>query len=236
MTMIRIGSGEDYCWLLPLSDPICACSTHEWTLRHLYRTSAVQCCYHQLAVDKMIPILFMSKDGSVSVSQIFISDKVQQTGNRTHLNYITRKRINCISELPYIAIIVDLGLPSSAFEAKWSSAGSKDADSLRIYAAGINSTTFPFLESHPSIADILRDIMSPPKSLTIQDLQAKMRYGSTCMGRHMCWEITNSSEDSNTREETATKRRRETSRRKGKKRRKGLSVPSMSGCDTLEDV
>ena len=134
----------------------------------------------------MIPIFFMSKDGSVLVSQIFISDKVQQTSNRTQLNYVTRKRINCISGLPYIAIIVDLGLPSSAFEAKWFSAGSECTDSLRIYAAGMNSTTFPFLKECPGIADILRDIISPPKSPAIQNLQAKMTYGSTCMRCHMC--------------------------------------------------
>ena len=149
----------------------------------------------------------------------------------TQLNYVTRKRINYISGLPYIAIIVDLGLPSSAFEAKWFSAGSEGTDSLRIYAAGMNSTTFPFLKECPGIADILRDIISPPKSPAIQDLQAKMTYGSTCMRCHMCWEITDNSEDSNTRGDTGTERKQETSTRKGKKKRRRISIPSVSGCD-----
>ena len=54
-----------------------ACSTLEWTLRHWQRTSAVQCWYYQPAVDKMISIFIMSQHGSVQVSQIFISYKVQ---------------------------------------------------------------------------------------------------------------------------------------------------------------
>ena len=220
--MIRIGLGEVYFRLLLLRGLTCARSTHEWTLRHWQRTSAVQCCYHQPAVDKMIPIVFMSKDGSVTMSQIFISDKAQHTSNQSQLNYITRKKVKCVSGLPYIAIIVDLGQPSSAFEAKWFSADSEGADSLRIYAAGINSTTFPFLKDHPGIANTLRNIIPPQKSLAIQDLQAKIRYGSTCMRSHMCWEITDNSEDPNTRGETPKKRRPETSTRKNKKKRKGI--------------
>ena len=159
------------------------CSTQEWTLRHWQRTSAVQCCHHQPGIDKMIPFFYMSEDGSPQMSQIFISDKAQQSSNKSQLNYITRKKINCISQLPYIAILVDLGLSSPAFEANWFSIDG--VESLRIYAAGINSTTFPFLDRHSHIADTLRYITSPPKSPALQDLQAKMVFGSSCRKLHM---------------------------------------------------
>ncbi|KAI6042757.1 hypothetical protein EDC04DRAFT_881013 [Pisolithus marmoratus] len=39
---------------------------NEWTLRHWHRTSAVQCCYNQPFVDKMIPVYFKDNDERLS--------------------------------------------------------------------------------------------------------------------------------------------------------------------------
>ena len=182
----------------------------------------MQCCHHQPAIDKVIPIIFKSEDGSIQPSQIFISDKAQRTCNRPKLASVTRKKINCFSKHPYIAILVDLGLPKSAFNVDWVCTKREGVCSLRIYAAGINSNVFPFLKDHPDIAMILRYIACPPTlPPAIQDLQAKMTYGSTSMRRHMCWEITDNSEDSNMQGNTAMKRKRGPTPQAGKGKGKG---------------
>ena len=74
-------------------------------------------------------------------------------------------------------------------------AHNKDASSLRIYAAGINTTTFPFLTDHPYIIKTLGRIMSLSKLLTQQDLQDKIKFGSTRTEPHLFWEIGNENGD-----------------------------------------
>ncbi|KAL4070251.1 hypothetical protein J3A83DRAFT_4372409 [Scleroderma citrinum] len=142
-------------------------SANGWTQRHWHRTSALQCCHGQPAVDKVIPIYFKPQTGSSSpgqVSQIFISDKAQKKSNKFQLNFISRKNlmIDCTSTCPYIAILVDFGRPNHAFDAHWATAG-EDAPSLRIYAAGTNTTTFPFLKDHPYVVEVLRHLISSGK-------------------------------------------------------------------------
>ena len=168
-------------------------SSEIWTLRHWQRTSALQCCHNQPTVDKMIPVYFKPKDDSSApgrVSQIFISDRVQSRSNKYKLRNISRRdsTINCASSDPYVAIVVDLGKSDHAFEAKWKKVDTNDAYSLRIYAAGINATTFPFLTRHPYIIETLRRIVSPPKSPAQQGLQDKVKFGSTCTEPHLFWE------------------------------------------------
>ncbi|KAL4064133.1 hypothetical protein V8B97DRAFT_2026162 [Scleroderma yunnanense] len=142
-------------------------SANGWTQRHWHRTSALQCCHGQPAVDKVIPIYFKPQTGSSSpgqVSQIFISDKAQKKSNKFQLNFISRKNlmIDCTSTCPYIAILIDFGRPNHAFDAHWATAG-EDAPSLRIYAAGTNTTTFPFLKDHPYVVEVLRHLISSGK-------------------------------------------------------------------------
>ncbi|KAI6108312.1 hypothetical protein F5141DRAFT_1122332 [Pisolithus sp. B1] len=58
----------------------------EWTLRQWHRTCAVQCCYGQPPVDKMIPVYFKDCPGQTDlsrVSQIFIIDRAQRS-TETH--------------------------------------------------------------------------------------------------------------------------------------------------------
>ena len=111
-------------------------SSKIWTLRHWQRTSALQCCHNQHAVDKMIPIYFKPKDGSSEpgrVSQIFISDKAQSSQNKLALEKIDREdsTIDCASSEAYVAILVDLGrLDHNEFKARWKKVGTDDAYSL----------------------------------------------------------------------------------------------------------
>ena len=179
------------------SETLTNTSSEVWTLRHWKRTSALQCCHNQPAVDKMIPIYFKPKAGFSAqgrVSQIFILDKARSKGSQTELRYINRRdsSIKCGSpDSPYVVILVDLGLPEHAFEASWKKVDTDDTYSLRIYAAGMNTTTFPFLTNHPYIVETLQRIISPPKSPAQEGLQDKMRFGSTRTERHLFWEIGN---------------------------------------------
>ena len=150
----------------------------------------------------MIPIYFKPKDGSSApgrVSQIFISDKAQTRNNNLALGKISRvdPTINCASSVPYVAILVDLGrLDIEGFEASWKQVDTNDAYSLRIYAAGINVTTFPFLARHPRIIETLRHIFSPSKLPAQKGLQDKVKFGSTRTKSHLFWEIGNGNEES----------------------------------------
>ena len=178
-------------------------SSEIWTQRHWQRTSALQCCHNQPAVDKMIPIYFKPKDGSAApgrVSQIFISDKAQSDKlNKSKLRDISRvdSTIRCASSDPYVAILVDLGRSyHEEFEASWEKVDTNDAYSLRIYAAGINAATFPFLTPHPYIVETLRHIVSPPKLPAQEGLRDKVKFGSTRTKSHLFWEIGNEKEES----------------------------------------
>ena len=180
-----------------LSRTLMNASSEIWTRRHWQRTSALQCCHNQHAVDKMIPIYFKPEDGSSApgrVSQIFISHKAQSGKNKSHLRDISRvdSTIDCASSDAYVAILVDLGTSDDdEFEASWQKIDTNDAYSLRIYAGGINATTFPFLTCHPYIIETLRHIVSPPKLPAQEGLRDKVKFGSTRTKSHLFWEIGN---------------------------------------------
>ena len=91
--------------------------------------------------------------------------------------------------------MVDLGQSNHAFEASWSKGDKKDVSLLGIYAAGINTTTFPLLTDHPYIIETLGRILSPSKSPTQQDLQDKVKFGSTRTEPRLFWEIGNENGD-----------------------------------------
>ncbi|KAG1894748.1 uncharacterized protein F5891DRAFT_1061388 [Suillus fuscotomentosus] len=78
------------------------CSAEEWTLRHWHRTSAVQRCHLQPLVDKMIPIYFDDPD--------LDSEDLNRNCHEHDLGLVTRTHdsIQCLSNLPYIALLLDL--------------------------------------------------------------------------------------------------------------------------------
>ena len=136
----------------------------------------------------MIPIYFPD---SRKVSQVFISDIANKPPNLSALEFINRGEpsVNCSSDIPYIAIVVDFGGEKSNFRTRWYQYRDNDGPSLRIYASGIDQDTFPFLETH-DIVGKFRDLASPPaddESLSV--LINQVKFGSTSEDSHMCWEL-----------------------------------------------
>jgi hypothetical protein len=182
-------------------------SLDEWTLRHWQRTSAVQCCHQQPLIDKVIPIYFKGGPENASaksrMSQILISDKARQsTNSKNVLHDITRRNQYLSNEgtnlstsdsdsLPYIAILADLGQPSS-FSLTFPE---RDVDDrcLRIYAAGVESTTYPFLAKYPALMRTLQDLVHiqqipETERFYTEYLDAQVKFGSTATIQHMVWE------------------------------------------------
>lgn len=148
----------------------------------------MQCHRQQKLVDKMIPIYFTD---STKVSQIFISDKVTKSTNSSALQSIYRGEpsINCATEVPYIAILVDFGTPKSEFKATWYPCRDNDGPSLRIYAAAIDKNTFPFLERHRIIYEF-RDLASAATTdEPITVLSNQVKFGSSAQDCHTYWEL-----------------------------------------------
>ncbi|KAG0702724.1 hypothetical protein DFH29DRAFT_920145 [Suillus ampliporus] len=175
------------------------CSAAEWTLRHWHRTSAVQCCHLQPLVDKMIPIYF--DDPSLGpdvnrVSQMFVSDKAGKHSNELGLGVITRTHdsIQCLSDLPYIALLLDLNVDPKvgvSYPTKTPKRAKTDK-CLRIYASGVSDTTFSFLHDSSDVANILRGLVSQqkeaPSQTYLERLEALVKFGSTARLRHSRWE------------------------------------------------
>ncbi|KAI9566675.1 hypothetical protein HD554DRAFT_2174092 [Boletus coccyginus] len=171
-----------------------------------WRTSAVQCCHQQPVIDKAIPIYFKGGPEGASaesrMSQIFISDKARRsTDSKKALHGITRRHENLRGKdgasdpdsdpLPYIAILADLGQPSS-FSLTFPE-GNTDDRRLRIYAAGVDTVTYPFLGRYPAIMDALQDLVhlqQIPETETpcMEYLSAQVKFGSTATPEHMLWE------------------------------------------------
>ncbi|KAI9464849.1 hypothetical protein HD554DRAFT_2315779 [Boletus coccyginus] len=178
----------------------------QWTLRHWQRTSAVQCCHQQPVIDKAIPIYFKGGPEGASaesrMSHVFISDKARRSkDSKKALHRITRRHENLRGKdgtsdpdsdpLPYIAILADLGQPSS-FSLTFPERNTDDR-CLRIYAAGVDTVTYPFLGRYPAIMDALQDLVhlqQIPETETpcMEYLSAQVKFGSTATPEHMLWE------------------------------------------------
>ncbi|KAF9239629.1 hypothetical protein BU15DRAFT_74483 [Melanogaster broomeanus] len=181
----------------------------QWTLRHWHRTSAVQCCHNQPAIDKVIPIYFNSPrmvgGDEGRVSQIFISDKARmQAGSADTLDKILRTDNSIAGEnhqspLPYVAILADMGLTQSGVHRiefpKPSSTQPVYEQCLRIHACGMNSNTYRFLCG--SNLGVLRETLQflvkrhlvPENSQHhIQLVQDRVEFGKSSTEQHMVWE------------------------------------------------
>ena len=168
-------------------------SIDQWTLTHWERTSAVQCCHNQPLIDKAIPMYFKSpKVGDqAGMSQILISDKAGASSGERELGEIQRDHASIAPNyrgLPYIAILVDLGMVTPNFEVRVDSSESKDT-CLRIYARGLDETTYPFLETRTDLIRILGDLykrQSAPSSRSIQrELEDQVQFGRSSEPRCM---------------------------------------------------
>jgi len=118
-------------------------------LRHWHRTSAVRCCHLQPLVDKMIPIYFddpaLGSGDLNRISQMFLSDRAGKNYHEQDLKLITRTHdsIQCLSDLPYIALLLDLNVERKlnvTFRENKPNLVETDR-CLRIYASGISETS-----------------------------------------------------------------------------------------------
>ncbi|KAG2343994.1 hypothetical protein BDR05DRAFT_962276 [Suillus weaverae] len=143
----------------------------------------------------MIPIYFddpaLGSNDADRMSQMFVSDKAGKNCNESPLAFITHKdtSIECLSDLPYIALLLDLNVDpklSNTFPTRVPNHPESDR-CLRIYAAGMSDTTFPFLHEHPEVAKLLHRLVSRQQEVPSQSfkrLEALVKFGSTATLRH----------------------------------------------------
>jgi hypothetical protein len=153
----------------------------------------------------MIPIYFddpvLDSDDMKRVSQIFISDKAGKNRNVRELNHITRTHdaIQCLSDLPYIALLLDLNVAldpqlNVTFPRRYPAHLETDR-CLRIYASGMSNTTFPFLNQHADVASLLQGLLSRQTEAPSQTaLQALVKFGSTARLHNSRWEAQTTSQ------------------------------------------
>ena len=170
-----------------------AYSIEEWTLCHWERTSAVQCCHNQPLIDQVIPMYFKPQKAGdpAGMSQILISDKAITSSAYASLFDIRRDHSSIAPDyrgLPYIAILVDLGMATPDFMARVDS--SKDRDTcLRIYACGLDARTYPFLKDKGHLDFTLQALykrQTAPASRNLQqNLEDQVQFGMSSEPRYM---------------------------------------------------
>lgn len=129
------------------------------------------------------PDFFKSRPRENAMSHILISDTVRDD---TRFADISRTHKNIAPDYkrpPYIAIVLDLGLSSSAVDVLDST--KEDDPCLRIYAGALDKKTFPFLEK--DIAKILRRLheFTPSRREFLEDAEDEVRFGASRQARHM---------------------------------------------------
>jgi hypothetical protein len=168
-------------------------SIEDWTLSHWERTSAVQCCHNQPLIDKVIPIYFkpQNEGDQAGMSQILISDKARTKPSKPGLNRIQRDHESIAPNhrgLPYIAILIDLGIAKSEFEVQVDSSSDKDP-CLHIYARGLDNTTYPFLKGRDDVIHILNNLYkrqsAPARRNLERQLENQVQFGKSSKPCHM---------------------------------------------------
>ena len=157
----------------------------------------------------MIPIYFKEPSATVmsvkQVSQIFIrTESLKYADSRDQLSKSTRKdrsfvhlmlednhSVSDADTLPYTAILTDLGRPSE-LEATYIESSANDR-CLRIYAAGLDATIYPFLSNRPDVLTTLEKLSRrqqiPETETPIAEyLAAQLGFGTTGLPRNMYWE------------------------------------------------
>lgn len=127
-------------------------------------------------------------------SYILISDRARKDATPNHLNFISpRLALTSTTGNPFIAIHLDLRIKKN--EATFSiTPNTDDGKCLRIYAPGVNDTTYPFLARIKRSAEILESLVNPPAAhhgsspnhLLLSD---RVHYGDTCKKGHMLWRV-----------------------------------------------
>ena len=169
-------------------------SIEKWTLCHWERTSAVQCCHNQPLIDKVIPMYFQNRsDGASGISQILISDKARISSQKSVLKDIRRDHPSIAPDyrgLPYIAILADFGVDNQKSNLEATLDSFSDSDTcLRIYAPGLDATTYSFLANRDKITELLVDLYTRQSATSstgrLQNLQDQVQFGASSEPRHM---------------------------------------------------
>ena len=152
----------------------------------------------------MIPIYFKEPSTTAvavkeRASQIFVhNEALKYTHFKDRLCEIARKdpsiddrRGSDADALPYVAILADLGRPSE-LEVTYSESDVDDP-CLRIYAAGIDATTHPFLSNRPDVLGTLEKLVRrqqiPETETPVATyLAAQPEFGVTGLSQHIRWE------------------------------------------------
>lgn len=94
---------------------------------------------------------------------------------------------------PYISIRLDLRTTRTDPTFTLTEHPNNDGTCLRIYAPGINTTTYPFLKTIPDAVSLLESMVDPPARLGEVSpigkfLRDQVLFGSTSEVEHMRWE------------------------------------------------
>ncbi|KAF8594720.1 hypothetical protein BDV93DRAFT_131989 [Ceratobasidium sp. AG-I] len=207
----------DFSHWAPMVESIQASPEHlrleDCITRHWYRTTALQCCHDQPWIDKVIPMYYIAPPsktkskakstplpptqpkqqpgrGVKPVSYILISDRANGD-TKSSLNCITPKSaLQATTGQPYIAIYLDLRISGKAPNFTFVPKSSTDSASLRIYAPGLNTKTYPFLKAIPDTMSLLEGMLHPPVNLKYScaehaHLRNQFKCGATCRPSHM---------------------------------------------------
>ena len=140
-------------------------------------------------VDAVIPIYFNNLQG---FSLCGVSVKLSMDSNNSDLNGIQLEHhsIGYSSDLPRIAILMDYGLDTSKVTAQITN---NKPPCLRIYAAGLTSDTFKFLENQDFL-HILQELVTFERPSQLRRkigarIRQHMEFGSTANANSMAWEL-----------------------------------------------
>lgn len=129
-----------------------------------------------------------------------VSDKATKSSNRKDLGFIRRESrpIDCVTEKPSIAILLDTGIVNAnpKVSSTYNRGSSAKNRCWRIYAAGIGSETFPFLDKMndgAKLKDVLNELanptyLSPEEYDKAKLLRNRLQYGDTSEDAHMKWD------------------------------------------------
>ncbi|KAG9313113.1 hypothetical protein JVU11DRAFT_6563 [Chiua virens] len=164
-------------------------SIDDWTASHWVRTSAIQCCHQQPAIDKVIPMYFKPGFNHQGISHILISDKARNCSQRP--SKIKRGHKSIAPDYhgpPYIAVLVDFDMEASSLEATLDPGKDGEDMCFRIYAGGLDENTYPFLKGHANLSETLKDLytrFSSSGPTYLEKLEDRMQFGRSREARYM---------------------------------------------------
>jgi hypothetical protein len=136
-----------------------------------------------------------AREPQSSVSHIIISDKLRKSSSPHNVHHIIREHESArlSTKLPWIAITLDLGISDTQFSSSFPTGPTKIRNRcLRIWAAGMNSETFPFLAAM-GLEQVMKKLTAREKQPLFfnplrQQLHDRIKFGSTTADEHMKWE------------------------------------------------